>query len=68
LKGHRLRLTISSSSLPRYLPGHNKFMLNSEEDTAAWIVAKNKIYHDARHPSALIAPVVPQKAQPAKEN
>ncbi len=68
LKGHRLRLTISSSSLPRYLPGHNKFMLNSEEDTAAWIVAKNKIYHDAQHPSALIAPVVPQKAQPAKED
>ena len=60
-KGHRLRLTVSSSSLPRYLPGHNKFLKNNQEDEAPWIVAHNTVYHDAQRPSVLIVPVVPNK-------
>jgi putative CocE/NonD family hydrolase len=56
LKGHRLRLTVSSSSFPRWLPSHNKFMINNE--AAPWTVARNTIYHDAQHPSALVLPIV----------
>ncbi|MBI4442794.1 MAG: CocE/NonD family hydrolase [Acidobacteria bacterium] len=57
LKGHRLRLTVTSSSFPRYLPNHNKFMLNNEE--APWVVARNTVYHDAQRPSSLTVPVIP---------
>ena len=60
-KGHRLRLTISSSSLPRYLPGHNKFIGNNAEDEAPWVVARNTVYHDAPRPSVLIVPFIPPK-------
>ncbi len=59
LKGHRLRVTVASSSFPRYLPNHNKFSLNNEE--APYVTAKNTLYHDGRHPSVLTVPVVPPK-------
>lgn len=62
LKGHRLRLTVSSSSFPRYLPNHNKFSLNNED--APYLTATNKLYHDGQRPSALVVPVVPA-ARPA---
>ena len=57
LKGHRLRLTVSSSSFPRWLPNHNKFMLDNEQ--APWTTARNTIYHDPQHPSVLVLPVIP---------
>ncbi len=56
-KDHRLRLTVSSSSFPRWLPNHNKFMLDNEQ--APWTTAINTIYHDAPRPSVLILPVLP---------
>ncbi|MCZ6752258.1 MAG: CocE/NonD family hydrolase [Acidobacteria bacterium] len=56
-KGHRLRLTVSSSSFPKWMPNHNKFMLNNEE--APYVAANNTVYHDAARPSVLRAPVVP---------
>src|SRR5581483_10760678 len=58
LKGHRLRLTVSSSSFPRWLPNHNRFSINNED--APWTNATNTLYHDAQHPSALIIPVLPE--------
>ncbi|MBI4442793.1 MAG: CocE/NonD family hydrolase [Acidobacteria bacterium] len=57
LKGHRLRLTVTSSSFPRYLPIRNKFALNSDETPI--VVAENTIYHDSQYPSSLIVPVIP---------
>jgi predicted acyl esterase len=57
LKGHRLRLTVSSSSFPRWLPNHNKYMVDNEE--APWVTAFNTVYHDAQRPSVLIVPVIP---------
>lgn len=56
LKGHRLRLEISSSNFPRF--DRN---LNTGQD--ARIVGKpvsatNAVYHDVAHPSALILPLV----------
>jgi uncharacterized protein len=57
LKGHMLRLEISSSNFPRF--DRN---LNTGEDPAlakSFVAATNTVYHDAEHPSALILPLVP---------
>jgi putative CocE/NonD family hydrolase len=57
LKGHVVRLEVSSSNFPRF--DRN---LNTGEDngrTERHVPATNTIYHDAEHPSALILPVVP---------
>ena len=56
LKGHRLRLEVSSSNFPRF--DRN---LNTGEAQAAgsyFIPATNMIYHDAEHPSLLVLPFV----------
>jgi putative CocE/NonD family hydrolase len=56
LKGHRVRLEISSSNFPRF--DRN---LNTGQDAggaAKPVSATNFVYHDAGHPSALILPVV----------
>ena len=57
LKGHMLRLEISSTNFPRF--DRN---LNTGEDPAfakSFVSATNTVYHDAEHPSALILPLVP---------
>jgi len=56
LKGHRLRLEISSSNFPRF--DRN---LNTGQEAGASgkpMPATNTVYHDAAHPSVLILPVV----------
>jgi hypothetical protein len=56
LKGHRVRLEISSSNFPRF--DRN---LNTGQDAggaAKPVSVTNFVYHDAGHPSALILPVV----------
>ena len=56
LKGHRIRLEVSSSNFPRF--DRN---LNTGKDAATsaeMVKATNTVYHDAQHPSALILPVV----------
>ncbi len=58
LRGHRLRLEISSSNFPRF--DRN---LNTGEDqgrSTHWVKATNWVYHDRTHPSALILPVAAQ--------
>jgi len=58
LAGHKLRLEVSSSNFPRF--DRN---LNTGEDqghSARMVKATNAVYHDGKHPSALIVPVVPQ--------
>jgi len=57
LKGHKLRVEISSSNFPRF--DRN---LNTGEDQghgAHWVKATNTIAHDRDHPSAVLLPVVP---------
>ena len=57
LKGHKLRLEISSSNFPRF--DRN---LNTGEDAGRgtrWVKATNTIAHDREHPSAVVLPVVP---------
>jgi putative CocE/NonD family hydrolase len=56
LKGHRIRLEVSSSNFPRF--DRN---LNTGKDDATdgeMVKATNTVLHDGAHPSALILPVV----------
>jgi len=56
--GHRIRLAISSSNFPRFQRN-----LNTGEGvmgTTRMVTAKQTIYHDAQHPSALVLPVIPR--------
>jgi len=58
LPGHRLRLEISSSDFPRF--DRN---LNTAEPTGTatqMVVAKQTIYHDAKHPSHVVLPLIPR--------
>jgi len=59
LKGHMLRMEISSSNFTRF--DRN---LNTGEDPVLernYVSATNTVYHDAEHPSALILPLVPRR-------
>jgi len=51
LKGHRLRLEISSSNFPRF--DRNLNTGKSPELSSGSAVALNSVFHDAQHPSAL---------------
>jgi hypothetical protein len=56
LKGHRIRLEVSSSNFPRF-----DLNLNTGKDDATdgeMVKATNTVLHDGAHPSALILPVV----------
>jgi putative CocE/NonD family hydrolase len=58
LKGHKIRLEVSSSNFPRF--DRN---LNTGKDAATSdlsVKATNTIVHDAAHPSALILPIIPR--------
>ena len=58
LPGHRMRLEVSSSNFPRF--DRN---LNTGEDQATgtrWQVAHQTVFHDARHPSHVLLPVIPR--------
>jgi uncharacterized protein len=57
--GHRIRVYVSSSNFPRF--NRN---LNTGEKTAggtAMTRAKQTIYHDADHPSAIVLPIIPRR-------
>jgi uncharacterized protein len=56
VKGHALRLEISSSNFPRF----DRNLNTGEVQAVAqrYVSATNTVYHDAEHPSALIVPVV----------
>jgi putative CocE/NonD family hydrolase len=56
--GHRIRVYISSSNFPRF--NRN---LNTGEPTmkgTKMVKARQAIYHDAEHPSAIVLPVIPR--------
>jgi hypothetical protein len=58
LKGHKIRLEISSSNFPRF--DRN---LNTGKDAGSssdFVKSDITVYHDAAHPSALVLPVVPR--------
>jgi putative CocE/NonD family hydrolase len=58
LKGHKIRVEVSSSNFPRFDRNLNTGKDSSNESTI--LKATNTIYHDSQHPSALVLPVVPK--------
>ena len=54
--GHRIRLYVSSSNLPRFNGNLNTGEPNARATRA--VVARQAFYHDANHPSALVLPIV----------
>jgi uncharacterized protein len=56
LKGHRIRLEVSSSNFPRFDRNLNTGKSAADDQTS--VKATNTIYHDAKYPSALILPMV----------
>src|SRR5208337_2922153 len=56
LKGHRIRVEVSSSNFPRFDRNLNTGKDASTDST--FVKATNAIIHDQKHPSALILPVV----------
>jgi putative CocE/NonD family hydrolase len=55
--GHRIRLSVTSSSFPKWYPNGNTGREIDED--APPVVARNTIYHDAEHPSSVILPIIP---------
>jgi putative CocE/NonD family hydrolase len=55
-KGHRIRIDVSSSNFPRFDVNPNTGEPLGRHTRT--ITARNTIYHDARHPSAVVLPVV----------
>jgi putative CocE/NonD family hydrolase len=58
LKGHIIRLEVSSSNFPRFDRNLNTGKPASTDST--FIKATNTIYHDTAHPSALVLPIIPR--------
>jgi putative CocE/NonD family hydrolase len=63
LKGHRIRIEVSSSFFPFYLPN-----LNTGEDNVGLatrrVVATQQVFHDREHPSHVLLPVIPRTSSP----
>ncbi|MCH7606814.1 MAG: CocE/NonD family hydrolase [Chloroflexi bacterium] len=57
VKGHRLRLDISSSNFPRFDVNGNTG--ENPGTSPVKVPAQNSVYHDDGHPSHVILPVVP---------
>jgi hypothetical protein len=56
--GHRIRIYVSSSNFPRFSRN-----LNTGDNTAGgskMVKARQTIYHDADHPSAIVLPIIPR--------
>ena len=57
--GHRLRVVIASADFPTYARNLNTGG-NSESETR-FVTASQTIYHDAKHPSHILLPMIPEK-------
>ncbi len=58
VKGHQIRVDISSSNFPRF-----DLNFNSGEPSGKGgkkVVAENRVYHDAAHPSHITLPLIPR--------
>ncbi|MEM8891548.1 MAG: CocE/NonD family hydrolase [Bacteroidota bacterium] len=60
-KGHRIRIEISSSNFPRFTRNLNTGGNNFDEKDP--VVARNKIFHSAAHPSSIRLPIVQQQIE-----
>ena len=58
LKGHRVRVDISSSNFPRF--DRNPNTGNRFGKDAEMMIANQTVYHDAEHQSHIVLPVIPK--------
>jgi putative CocE/NonD family hydrolase len=56
--GHRIRVTVSSALFPKY--DRNLNTGGSNERDSTYVVAHQRVLHDAAHPSHVVLPVVPR--------
>lgn len=56
--GHRIRLEVSSSNFPRFDRNTNTGGVMADQTEADLRQAVNRVFHDRRHPSRLVLPVV----------
>jgi putative CocE/NonD family hydrolase len=59
-RGHRIRIEVSSSFFPYYLPNPGTGEDNVGLQTRR-IKARQKVHHDAKHPSHVVLPVIPAR-------
>jgi uncharacterized protein len=58
LKGHKIRIEVSSSNFPRFDRNLNTGRAaNTDRD---FVIASNMVFHDTEHPSAIVLPIVPR--------
>ena len=57
LKGHRIRVDVASANFPRF--DRNLNTGNPVGDDTEIRVARQRVFHDAEHPSHIILPVIP---------
>jgi putative CocE/NonD family hydrolase len=58
LPGHRIRVAVSSALFPKYDRNLNTGASNERDST--FVVAHQRVLHDAAHPSHVVLPVVPR--------
>jgi hypothetical protein len=58
LRGHRIRLEVSSSNFPRFDRNTNTGGVISEDSESDVQVAVNRVFHGPAHPSRLVLPVI----------
>lgn len=56
--GHSIRVTVNSSSFPRW--SRNMNVAELPEHASKWVKATNTIYLDSEHPSYVVLPVIPR--------
>jgi len=56
--GHKIRVTVSSSFFPKYDRNLNTGGNNERDST--FVVAHQRVLHDAAHPSHVVLPVIPR--------
>ena len=61
VKGHRIRVDVSSSDYPAYDPNPNTGDLYMTGHNG--IVAKNVVHHDKDHASYIVLPIIPERKQ-----
>lgn len=57
--GHRIRVSVTSSSFPLYERNLNTGGNNFDETT--WVVAENTVHHSAQYQSRIVLPVIPAR-------
>ena len=57
--GHRLRVAVSSALLPKYDRNLNTGGDNERDTT--WVIANQRVLHDAEHPSHVTLPLIPRR-------